>query len=239
MRHLIVVAFIAGLSILPSCSRRQSPEYAVLADSVRTEFLHAWNSYKQFAWGHDALKPLSKTPHDWYAHSLLMTPVDAFDTMVLMGLKKEAAEAKQIVLDSLRFDYNMEVQAFEITIRLLGGLLSSYELDGDKKFLALATDLGNRLLPVFDSPTGMPYRYVNLLTGKVRSSEKRSNPAEIGTLLIEFGTLSKHTGNPIYFGKAKKALVELFKRRSDIGLVGTWIDVETGEWINESSHISG
>jgi len=235
----VVVLLILGVAVMPSCSRQQSTEYSVLADSVKTEFLHAWKSYKQYAWGHDALKPLSKTPHDWYAHSLLMTPVDAFDTMVLMGLEGEAAEAKQIVFDSLRFDHDMEVQAFEITIRLLGGLLSSYELDGDKKFLALATDLGNRLLPVFDSPTGMPYRYVNLLTGKVRSSEKRSNPAEIGTLLIEFGTLSKHTGNPVYYNKAKRALVELFNRRSGIGLVGTWIDVETGEWINQSSHVGG
>ena len=34
------------------------------ADSVKAEFLHAWNGYKQFAWGHDALKPLSKQPRD-------------------------------------------------------------------------------------------------------------------------------------------------------------------------------
>ncbi|MEX2190431.1 MAG: glycoside hydrolase family 47 protein, partial [Bacteroidota bacterium] len=238
-RFIIVLVVVLMNAAIPSCSWDGSHRYSILADSVKTEFLHAWNSYKQYAWGHDALKPLSKAPHDWHAHSLLMTPVDAFDTMVLMGLKKEAAEAKQIVLDSLRFDYDMEVQAFEITIRLLGGLLSSYELDGDKKFLALAADLGDRLLPIFNSPTGMPYRYVNLQTGKVRSSDKRSNPAEIGTLLIEFGTLSKHTGDPVYYDKAKRALVELFNRRSGIGLVGTWIDVETGEWINESSHVGG
>lgn len=209
----------------------------VTAEMVKGEFVHAWNAYKLYAWGHDALKPLSKQPHDWYGTSLLMTPVDAFDTMVLMGLKKESADAKQLIFDSLSFDKNIEVQTFEITIRLLGGLLSAYQLDGDKRFLVLAEDLGKRLFPSFNSATGMPYRYVHLQTGKV--SKQVSNPAEIGTLLIEFGTLSKLTGNPIYYEKAKRALVELFNRRSANGLVGSWINVETGEWTNTSSHIGG
>src|SRR5205085_4444319 len=111
------------------------------------------------------------------------------------------------------------------------------QLTGDKRFLRLAQDLGNRLLPVFNSPTGMPYRFVNLRTGKTR--DPISNPAETGTLLLEFGTLSKFTGNPVYYNKAKRALVETFSRRSQIGLVGEWINVETGRWTNTDSHISG
>jgi mannosidase alpha-like ER degradation enhancer 2 len=93
------------------------------------------------------------------------------------------------------------------------------------------------LLPVFDSPTGIPYRYVNLKTGKVRDA--KTNPAEAGTLLIEFGALSKLTRRPVFYDKAKRALVEIYKRRSSIGLVGTWINVETGKWVNTDSHISG
>ena len=166
-----------------------------------------------------------------------MTPVDAYDVMLLMGLSKEAAEAKRLILDSLSFDRNIEVQSFEITIRHLGGLLSAYQMDGDKRFLALAEDLGKRLLPVYNSATGMPYRFVNLQTGRIRDS--LNNPAEIGTALLEFGTLSKLTGNPVYYEKAKKALVQLFNSRSKIGLVGTWINVETGEWVDKTSHIGG
>jgi hypothetical protein len=45
-----------------------------LAAEVKAEFLHAWNGYKKYAWGHDDLKPLSKTHHDWYPQPLLMTP---------------------------------------------------------------------------------------------------------------------------------------------------------------------
>ena len=90
---------------------------------MRQAFLHAWNGYRRYAWGHDDLNPVSKTPHDWYGTSLLMTPVDAFDTMVLMGLAKEAADAKRLILDRLSFDRDVSVQVFEVTIRLLGGLL--------------------------------------------------------------------------------------------------------------------
>jgi hypothetical protein len=227
----VVTAGNASLTYSQQTNKRK------LAAEVRTEFLHAWNGYKKYAWGHDDLKPLSKGYHDWYAEPLLMTPVDALDTMFLMGFKDEATSTKSYIIQNLSFDKDIYVQNFEITIRLLGGLLSSYQLTGDKHLLVLAEDLGNRLLPVFDSPTGLPYRFVNLKTGKVRGAD--SNPAETGTLLIEIGTLSKLTGRPIFYDKAKRALVETYKRRSAIGLVGEKINVETGKWTNTDSHISG
>jgi len=229
---LLLVFFQIGTVAYPQ--QRNSPN---MAAQVRAEFLHAWNGYRQYAWGHDDLKPLSKSYHDWYAEPLLMTPVDALDTMLLMGLKAEAATTREYIVQHLSFDKDISVQNFEVTIRLLGGLLSAYQLTGDKRLLALANDLGNRLLPAFNSPTGMPYRFVNLKTGAVRDPE--SNPAETGTLLIEFGTLSKLTNRPVFFDKAKRALVETYKRRSPIGLVGEKINVETGAWTGSDSHISG
>ncbi|MGZ8932859.1 MAG: glycoside hydrolase family 47 protein, partial [Halobacteriota archaeon] len=122
----------------PSISRSDDPSVnavTVSLDRVRAEFLHAWNGYKKYAWGHDALKPLSKTYSDWYATPLLMTPVDAFDTMVLMGLTAEAAEVKDLILSRPDFDLDMEVQHFEVAIRILGGLISAQQLDGDPRFL--------------------------------------------------------------------------------------------------------
>ncbi len=237
---LLVIFFsLQNFNVDALHAAQSKTDKAVYAEKVKQEFVHAWEAYKKYAWGHDQLKPLSKSYRDWYGEnqSLLMTPVDAFDTMVLMGLKKESEEAKQLIFEKLSFDKDLFVQNFEITIRLLGGLLSAYQLDGDKRFLSLAEDLGKRLLPVFNSPTGMPYINVNLKTGEVKG--KINNPAEIGTLVLEFGTLSKLTGNPVYYEKSKKAIVELFNRRSEIGLVGTTIDVETGEWKNTTSHISG
>src|SRR6201993_54966 len=235
-----IVFLLAAFATLAThgCSEsRQDQRARQLAARVRTEFLHAGKNYKRYAWGHDALRPLSKTAHDWYGQSLLMTPVDALDTLILMHLDAEAAKARSLIASELSFDHDIYVTNFEITIRLLGGLLSSYELTGDKRLLSLAEDLGNRLLPVFKSPTGLPYVYVNLHTGQIR--DPMTNPAETGTLLLEFGTLSKLTGKPVFYEKAKRALVETFKRRSPLGLVGDSINVETGAWTNSDSHISG
>lgn len=230
----LLLFFLVGCRKEPTAEETRARE---LANRVRAEFLHAWNNYERYAWGHDALRPLSKTPHDWYGQSLLMTPVDALDTLCLMNLEREKARDLELIKKQLSFDRDLYVKNFEITIRLLGGLLSSYQLTGDQQLLALATDLGQRLLPAFASPTGLPYVYVNLRTGAVR--EPVSNPAETGTLLLEFGTLSKLTRNPVFYEKAKRALVETYKRRSPLGLVGSSINVETGMWVDPDSHISG
>src|SRR6266404_6290643 len=232
-----LLAVFAALVTHGCAKARQDERARQLAARVRTEFLHAWNNYERYAWGHDALQPLSKTAHDWYGQSLLMTPVDALDTLILMHLDDEAERARWLIATDLSFDRDIYIKNFEITIRLLGGLLSSYQLTGDKRLLSLAEDLGNRLLPAFNSPTGLPYVYVNLRTGQIRDAV--TNPAETGTLLLEFGTLSKLTGKSVFYDKAKRALVETFKRRSPLGLVGQSINVETGTWTNTDSHISG
>lgn len=238
-RFLAALSVLGLLSFIPAQGLAQNPPPGPgpMARQVRSEFLYAWGAYKQYAWGHDELKPLTKTSHDWYGVPLYMTAVDALDTMIIMGLNDEADKTREFLDKNLSFNQDIYVSNFEITIRMLGGLLSSYQLSGDPHLLDLAQELGTRLLPAFDSATGMPYRYVNLKTGKTRGTE--SNPAEIGTLLIEFGTLSKLTGKPIFYEKAKHALTQLYSRRSKLGLVGSRINVETGQWIDPASHIGG
>jgi ER degradation enhancer, mannosidase alpha-like 2 len=231
------VAILAALAALGCNRSAEDREARRLAERVKLEFLHAWRGYASYAWGHDALRPLSKTSYDWYGQSLLMTPVDAFDTLILMKFDEDTTKAKALIVNNLSFDRDIYVKNFEVTIRLLGGLLSGYQLTGHKRFLQLAEDLGTRLLPVFDSPTGLPYVYINLHTGQLR--DPITNPAETGTLLLEFGTLSKLTGKPEFYDKAKRALVETYRRRSPLGLVGQSINVETGAWIDADSHISG
>src|SRR6266446_4934976 len=242
---LAAPTLVAALGVAAAAPQNPAPvmeavddaQAARLAERVRAEFLHAWSGYRQYAWGHDALRPLSRTPRDWYRQSLLMTPVDALDTMILMGLDEQARQTRELIATGLSFDKDIDVKHFEIVIRLLGGLLSGYQLSGDERLLQLAQDLGTRLLPAFASPTGLPYVYVNLYTGQVR--EPLTNPAETGTLLLEFGTLSKLTSRRAFYDKAKRALVETYKRRSPLGLVGQSINVETGAWVNSDSHISG
>jgi mannosidase alpha-like ER degradation enhancer 2 len=243
LKPVAVVALVAVTAVL-ACARLE-PRLSTSAqmgaeqtrERVRAAFRHGWNAYKAYAWGHDFLKPLSKDAKDWYGVSLNITPIDTLDTLLVMGERDEADRTRRFILETTSFDKDVFVKNFEITIRLLGGLLSSYQLTGDEGLLKLADDLGRRLLPAFDSPTGMPYMFVNLKTGAVK--EPNTNPAEIGTLLLEFGTLSKLTGKPVYYEKARRALVALYTRRSAIGLVGEGINCETGAWTNLTSHISG
>jgi mannosidase alpha-like ER degradation enhancer 2 len=228
---------VLALALLAGCRAAPPEPTDPTALAVRQAFVRAWQGYQRYAWGHDQLLPLSRGARDWYPASLMMTPLDGFDTMILMGLTAEAAKAKALILDSLRFDRDFPVQVFEVTIRELGGLISAYQMDGDQRFLRLAVDLADRLLPAFGSATGMPYRFVNLHTGA--QSGPVSNPAEIGTLMLEFGALSKLTVDPRYYDMAKRAVVALFNRRSPIGLVGSAINVETGQWADGDSHVSG
>src|SRR5213595_1763520 len=143
----LLLAILAALATQSCAKSRKDAHTRRVTGRVKTEFLHAWRNYERYAWGHDALKPLSKTPHDWYGQSLLMTPVDALDTMILMGLKDEAEKTKTYIIENLSFDKDIYVKNFEITIRLLGSLISNYQLTGDKRLLDLADDLGKRLLP--------------------------------------------------------------------------------------------
>jgi mannosyl-oligosaccharide alpha-1,2-mannosidase len=79
--------------------------------------------------------------------------VDVIDTILLTGdMDEEYQRARKYVERDLSFDVDGDLNAFETTIRILGGLLSVYHLSGnDTIYLERAIDLGTRLLPIFDS----------------------------------------------------------------------------------------
>src|SRR5215203_7052915 len=106
-----LTTFLLALSTLltPSLSFARTQRAGVLnrremAARVRAEFLHAWRGYERHAWGHDELKPLSKTARDWYGEPLYMTQVDALDTLYLMGLRDDERRAREFVVGHLDFD---------------------------------------------------------------------------------------------------------------------------------------
>ena len=121
---------VNGIYILPHESQNERQRAVVEA------FLHAWKAYKQHAWGHDELKPLSRSYSEWFRVGL--TLIDSLDTMFLMNLKEEIQEARNWIATKLSFDKNIDVNLFEITIRVLGGLLSTYHLSKDDVFLQKA-----------------------------------------------------------------------------------------------------
>lgn len=92
--------------------------------------------------------------------------VDGLDTLYIMGLYNEFREARDFVakIDWSKTRGSSLVQVFETTIRYVGGLLSAYELSGDVVFINKTVELVDKLLPAFDTPTGIPYRYVDFST---------------------------------------------------------------------------
>ncbi len=242
MKKITILLAAGCMLFASSCSLKNSSapeekEKEEYAERVKAAFTKGWHAYTTYAMGMDAVNPISQKGHNWYAEPLLMTPVDAYSTMCLMGLDSIRNQAKELILTHLNFDKDMEVQQFEIAIRLIGGLVSSYQLDGDRRFLDLAVDLGNRLLPVFDTPTGIPYRMINLKTGK--KSGNVTNPCEVGSMLVEYGMLSKLTGDPKYYEKCKRGIEAVYERRGKTGLVGGQINCDTGEWLDTKAHIRG
>ncbi|MER5911269.1 glycoside hydrolase family 47 protein [Streptomyces sp. NPDC001982] len=214
------------------------PADLALAEDVRQEFLTAWTAYRRLAWGRDELRPMSGTGSEFFIGRvpLGLTVVESLDTLYLMELDGELDAAVAWVDDSLDFDRDADVHVFEAIIRLVGGLLSGHHCTGNPVLLTKARDLADRLLPAFtSSPTGAPYRYVNLRTGAV--SGKRVPLAEIGSNITELGRLSQLTGDKRYFDAAKRALKAPYERRSALDLVGTTLDVDTGAWTDPTARL--
>lgn len=200
--------------------------------AVAEAFKHAWKNYKDYAWGHDNLKPISLNYHDWFG--LGLTLVDSLDTMYIMDLQDDFDEARNWVDQYLRFDKNLDINLFEVTIRVLGGLLSAYHLSGDKMFLTKATDLGDRLLPCFDSPSQIPYSDVNLATMKAHSPKwsPDSSTSEVTTIQLEFRDLTRSTGNPVYERVAHNVNIKVHELEKNEGLVPIFINANTGRFRN-------
>jgi hypothetical protein len=141
-------------------------------NSVREAMRHAWRSYATSAFGFDELQPDSKRGKNGFG-GMGATIVDAIDTLHIMGLTAEYDAAREWIATSLSFDRAFDASVFETTIRIIGGLLSANHLTGDAMFVDKARELAERLLPAFDTPTGIPYSTVNLRTGKTRNSVRR------------------------------------------------------------------
>eukprot|EP01122_Echinamoeba_exundans_P013316 TRINITY_DN5796_c0_g1_i1.p1 TRINITY_DN5796_c0_g1~~TRINITY_DN5796_c0_g1_i1.p1 ORF type:complete len:561 (-),score=93.02 TRINITY_DN5796_c0_g1_i1:51-1733(-) len=174
-------------------------------EAVRQAFAHAWGGYKKYAWGHDEVRPVSKTADDGWG-GMGATLVDSLDTALIMGFTEEFKEAVEHVR-GMTFDSNWDGSTFETTIRYLGGLLAAHELSGEKVLLEKAKLLADRMLPAFQTQTGIPYATVNLQTGHAYSpswSGGSSFLAEFGTLQLEWNKLAHLTGEKAYSDRMDK-----------------------------------
>ena len=238
-RRALLQSLAGGFAALPAFGKPSATDWDAAAQSVRAEMAWAWRNYVERAFGHDQIKPVSGGAEEFFfpnGPGLGLSMVEALDTLYLMGLDAELEEAVGWIVRNLRFDIDDYIQVFETNIRMMGGLLSGWMATKDKRLLDLAHDLGTRLLPAFTkSPTGMPYRFVNLRTGAVR--DPVSFPAEIGSYIPEFGTLAKAVGDARFYDAAKKASKGCFDRRSKLDLIPDTIDIETGQWKSRRASI--
>ncbi|KAF5356345.1 hypothetical protein D9756_004408 [Leucocoprinus leucothites] len=205
-------------------------------DAVVEAFRHSWLAYEQDAMGADEYHPLSHQGSNFSSHgSVGYMVIDAIDTMYLMGLKEEYQRARSWMATQHTFDRDGNFNTFETTIRILGGLLSIYHLTKDRLYLDKATDLANRMLPVFDTPSGLALSMANLGLQQAvddPGSAGLISTAEATTLQLEFRYLSHLTENPIYWDKAEKAMRVLRAAKQPSNLVPIYMNANSGLFID-------
>ncbi|GMQ10343.1 hypothetical protein CsSME_00053383 [Camellia sinensis var. sinensis] len=233
-----------------------------MSEKVRKMFYHAYDNYMTYAFPHDELKPVAKTytdslvelgnlklehlPQEYNGSAL--TLIESLSSLVIMGNDTEFERAVLWLSENLTFDVDARINLFECNIRVLGGLVSAHILATDStnrlvqgkyknQLLILAEDLGQRFLPAFDTPTGLPFAWINLKYGVIENETTETSTSGCGSLILEMGALSRLTGEPRFESAALRALRKLWSMRSSLNLLGTTLDVETGEWIEYSSGI--
>ncbi|CDK28960.1 unnamed protein product [Kuraishia capsulata CBS 1993] len=202
-------------------------------DEVKKVFQESWKDYEKHGWGNDVYHPIKQTGKDMGSKPLGWIIVDSLDTLMLMDLKEELHEARSWVKNELTYDFDYDVNVFETTIRMLGGLLSAFYLSQDEMYLDKAVNLGNKIIGAFDSPSGIPYASVNLQTGKgIESHVDRgaSSTAEVATLQLEFKYLAKLTGENLYWEKVEKVMEVLDSNQPVDGLVPIYVHPKTGKY---------
>lgn len=217
-------------------------------DRIKSMFYHAYNNYLENAYPYDELQPLTCTGQDTWG-SFSLTLIDALDTLLILGNHTEFQRVAALLEGILDFDIDVNASVFETNIRVVGGLLSAHLLSKQGgiaveegwpcsgPLLRMAEDAARKLLPAFETPTGMPYGTVNLLKGVSPTETPVTCTAGIGTFILEFSTLSRLTGDPVFEDVARKALRGLWSTRSSIGLVGNHINVLTSKWVAQDAGI--
>ncbi|KAK7291856.1 hypothetical protein RIF29_07343 [Crotalaria pallida] len=199
-------------------------------EKVKDAMLHAWSSYEKYAWGMDELKPETRSGLDSFG-GLGATLVDSLDTLYIMGLDAQFKRAREWVAKSLYFNKNIEVSVFETTIRIVGGLLSAYDLSGGEVFLEKAKDLADKLLPAWNTPSGIPFNRINLAYGNVNNPRwQRGNSilADSGSEQLEFIALSQRSKDPKYQQKVEKVIKVIHTIFPEDGLLPIYLNPQTG-----------
>lgn len=234
-----------------------------LRNQTEALFLHGFNAYRDHALPKDELRPLSCEgvgPDPDISHiqrndvmgNFSVTLIDSLDMFPILGDQENFEYWVDYIDKHISFDQPQIIQVFEATIRVIGGLLSAHLYASVPKLghaipgyngslLLKAHDLGKRLLPAFDTPTGIPHPRVHLQNGIVPIGEDlidETCSAAAGSLMLEFGLLSRLTNDTRFDSLAKRAFYKVWSMRNpQIDLVGNLLSSETGRWLDDFTSI--
>lgn len=219
-RPLPRVQFAFGQESQEAASVRQGR-----LNEVRQVFQQDWQNYRKYAWGKDALLPISAGSREQFS-GWAATLVDALDSLWIMGLRDEFDEAVASVAE-LDFGKSSSprVNVFETTIRYLGGLLSAYDLSKREILLAKAVELGDMLYGAFNTPNRLPVDFMNFRSakdGQGLSIEGWVVSASPGTLSMEMTRLSQLTGDSKYYDAVNRVMRLFEQHQNSTHLPGLW-----------------
>uniref|UniRef100_A0A8C2BMU5 alpha-1,2-Mannosidase n=2 Tax=Cyprinus carpio TaxID=7962 RepID=A0A8C2BMU5_CYPCA len=221
------------------------PDAKAKRAKIKEMMQFSWDNYKRYAWGSNELRPISKQGHSSNLFGSLKgaTIVDALDTLYIMEMYDEFEAATEWVESNLDFNMNAEISVFEVNIRFVGGLLSAYYLSGKEVFRRKAVELGEKLLPAFKTPTGIPWALLNLKSGIGRNwpwaSGGSSILAEYGTLHLEFMHLSELSGRPDFAEKVMNIRKVLNRLDKPQGLYPNYLNPNSGQWGQHHVSVGG
>uniref|UniRef100_A0A8C4RKK5 alpha-1,2-Mannosidase n=1 Tax=Erpetoichthys calabaricus TaxID=27687 RepID=A0A8C4RKK5_ERPCA len=210
------------------------PETRQKRDKVKEMMKFAWDSYKHYAWGSNELKPISKQGHS--------SNLFGKETRSLGG-QNLFEEDGTTWINQHKSSSNAEVSVFEVNIRFVGGLLSAFYLSGEEVFRKKAVELGEKLLPAFNTPTGVPWALLNIKSGIGRNwpwaSGGSSILAEFGTLHLEFMHLSELSGKPVFAEKVMNIRKVLNRLDKPQGLYPNYLNPNSGQWGQHHVSVGG
>ena len=208
--------------------------------------------------GADVYHPLSRKGEQLAGKPYGFFVLNSLDALMIMNLTAQLSEAREWIGTTLNYTQNVYIDAYDVSVQLLGGLLSADYLSselpetaaggagpGDDLYIETATDLIDRLVGAFDPKTDIPYPMVNLETRQGKPASTTIGgilTAEASGMLLEFKQQTKLTGETLFVAPAEKAVKKIYdqtdRKKGWDGLVPDWIRSDTGEFEGEEIGIS-
>lgn len=206
-------------------------------DAARRAFARMWNGYRNTAWGRDVLYPISGRGTQILNNqtSWAVTLVESLDTLWIMGFKDEFAEAVTEVVANLDFSQSSEGQEFievwDVSVRVLGGLLAAYDVAGGKNgqfadvLLEKAVEMGDLLMGAFDTSNRMVigrWDWRKAMAGEKQEPYENMILSELSAMTLEFTHLTQVTGDPKFYDAVQRIENMLAKHQEKSKLPGMW-----------------